>query len=120
VLALGAAVGLSLDLPHIRAERLEEDDAVARMRASTPPRLALLGSWWDGLAIALSLRATSDVEFADVTESRGCENIARLAARWEAAGRPIYVMRGPPGHMKLECLPPGFHVRRLGPGVPLL
>ncbi len=116
-LVLGASAGTALDLRQILERRLEDDRQVAALAALAPARFALVGATSTGMAVQLSLRATRDMEYVDLTEARDCQGLRRLIQHWTQTGRPIYyASRQLIGR---ECLPPGAHWQQMAPGYPL-
>ena len=92
--AFGFAVTLGVDLQASTV--MEENgnkrvDAIARL---TPQRFALIGGPGE-IDTPLALRASRDIEYADLSEGNGLTNARTLIDRWTAENRPIYTLGVP-------------------------
>lgn len=88
---LGFAVTLGVDLKNLVQLRNEGDRVVDRIARLTPPRFALVG-WPPQIDPVLALRATRDVEYADLYESQNWANFRTLIDVWTEQRRPIYAV----------------------------
>ncbi|HEY3447827.1 MAG TPA: glycosyltransferase family 39 protein [Myxococcales bacterium] len=114
--AAGVAVNLAIDLPALRAARDREDSRVEAVAARTPQRFALLG-WPPEIDSVLALRASRDIEYADMYESEQplhSEHIRSLLHHWTRDGRPIFALL--PTHVVWGASPwPDYDLVRLDP-----
>jgi hypothetical protein len=93
---MAVAVNLAVDLPALVRLRRENDAALDRIAARTPPRFALVG-WGRLIDPLLALRRTRDVEYADLYET-DWGGVHALLERWARDERPVYTIlpRGAP------------------------
>ncbi len=93
---IAAAIGFSVAITALDARRMarrETDldahqDALARV---TPPRFGVMGFPQDIDAV-LPVRASKDVQAADLAETTDWQSPRRLIDRWEADARPVFVI----------------------------
>lgn len=90
-LAYGGAVTLGVDLAALVRARNHDDARLDRIAARTPARFALIG-WPVELDPVLALRATRDLQYADLYELTDLSTIPAVVAHWEQEGRPVYAL----------------------------
>jgi hypothetical protein len=116
-LAYGGAVTLGVDLAALVRARNFDDARLDRVAAHTPARFALVG-WPVELDPVLALRATRDLEYADLYELTDLSTIPLLVAHWEREARPVYALL--PAHavpswpsLRLDPIDPAAGLYRL-------
>ncbi len=88
--AFGVAIAFGIDLPAMIRVRVEDEALVHEIAQQTPQRFALVGYGGD-VDVALTLRATRDLEAADLYEaSPGHANLRALIDYWTEQQRPIF------------------------------
>lgn len=103
--ALGLAINTAIDLREVRAGIARADARLDRVAARTPQRFALIG-WAREIDTPLALRASRDIEYADMYESKEplhSPHIHALLHHWTAAARPIFALL--PTHVKWDVSP---------------
>jgi hypothetical protein len=92
--AFSLAITTGIDLWDSCAVRTGNDRGLDEIAAITPARFALVGraGIQPDLDIAVALRATRDVEAADLMESDDWVDFRRLIDRWADDNRPIYLL----------------------------
>jgi hypothetical protein len=92
VYGVGCTCGIDLWATYeVRFKNDERVDAVAR---ATPERFAMVGYAAD-IDIPLTLRATRDLEYADLVETTDWANFRELIGYWTERQRPIFALFPP-------------------------
>jgi hypothetical protein len=89
--AFGIGVNLAVDVKQIVRAKQWQDALVDAIGARTPERFALVG-WAPEIDTPLSLRATRDIEYADLYESTDWTNFRALLDYWAETNRPVYTL----------------------------
>jgi TM2 domain-containing membrane protein YozV len=90
-LACGCGFSWGIDFNSIWAARSRDDALVDSLARQTPQRFAMVG-YAREIDIPLTLRATRDLEYADLLESRDWANFRQLIDYWTADNRPIFAL----------------------------
>ncbi len=88
---LSIAINLGLDLHVMLLGRRSNDKTVDDVAAVFPQRFALVG-WAAEIDPPLSLRASRDIEYADMYEAQDWRNFRTLIDVWTDDHRPIYAI----------------------------
>lgn len=97
---LAVAVNVAVDVRALVAQARTLDARVADLAAVAPRRFALVG-WHDELDPLLSLRASRDVEYLDLSElDDPADALVRVRA-WQREGTPVYLAPPPDGRIDL-------------------
>ncbi|MFN7973111.1 MAG: hypothetical protein U0166_12310 [Acidobacteriota bacterium] len=105
---LAVAVTVGVDIRGTMRMRGDHDRWLDGIAAILPARCAIVG-WATDIDVPLSMRASRDVEYADLYETDGFDGIRPLVDRWIAQGRPVYVLWR--GKGELETPWPDLHLR---------
>jgi hypothetical protein len=89
--ACGVGNTCGIDLTATFAIRFHNDERLDAVVRATPERLALVG-YAREIDIALTMKATRDLEYADLLETTDWTNFRQLIDRWTKEGRPIYAL----------------------------
>jgi hypothetical protein len=89
--ACGVGCACGIDLTATFAIRFHNDERVDAIARATPERLAIVG-YAREIDIALTLKATRDLEYADLLETTDWTNFRQLIDLWSSDGRPIYAL----------------------------
>jgi hypothetical protein len=118
--AMGIAINLAVDLRQATIDKARHDARVDAVAARVPQRFALVG-WPREIDTPLALRASRDVEYADLWENEDplhSERIGSLFDYWTADGRPIFALL--PTHTRWEQSPwPGYDLALVDPATNL-
>ncbi len=101
--ALSVAVTVAVDLREVQRNRRENEAHVESVARLLPRRLALVG-YPVQMDPVLGLRATRDIEYFDLYETRGWLNVAPVVRHWWREGRPIFALL-PPGAPLVSPMP---------------
>jgi hypothetical protein len=117
---MGIAINLAVDLRQATIDKARHDARVDAVAARVPQRFALVG-WPREIDTPLALRASRDVEYADLWENEDplhSERIGSLFDYWTADGRPIFALL--PTHTRWEQSPwPGYDLALVDPATNL-
>jgi hypothetical protein len=103
--AFGLAINTTIDLNVIHRDKHFQDARVDAVAAHTPERFAIIG-WAPEIDTPLALRATRDIEYADMYENGGpleAPHVHSLLEHWSETGRPIFALL--PTHVKWDRSP---------------